>query len=83
MQAAISHGELPNKRGSVDFRMGEPGGLNRPSFRSEYIGPESEPAELTHLSKLRKRKRSDSLSSGERNGNSPNLCRVKAVSVAS
>ena len=33
----------------------------------------SEPGEVKHLSTQRKRKRSDSLSSGERNGNSLNL----------
>lgn len=39
----------------------------------EYIGIGSERRELKHLSSARKRKRSDSLSSGERNGKSPNL----------
>ena len=43
---------------------------------SEYIGQGSERHELKHLSSARKRKQSDSLSSGERNGNSPNLRRV-------
>ena len=42
-------------------------------FISEYIGYESERSELKHLSRVRKRKQSDSLSSGERNGKSPNL----------
>jgi hypothetical protein len=42
-------------------------------FISEYIGYESERPELKHLSRARKRKRSDSLSSGERTGNSLNL----------
>ena len=42
-------------------------------FISEYIGYESERPELKHLSKARKRKQSDSLSSGERNGISLNL----------
>jgi len=32
----------------------------------------SEPGEVKHLSTLRKRNQRDSLSSGERNGNSPN-----------
>lgn len=39
----------------------------------EYIGRRRQRRELKHLSSARKRKRSDSLSSGERNGNSPNL----------
>ena len=42
-------------------------------FISEYIGYEGERPELKHLSRARKRKRSDSLSSGERNGKSLNL----------
>ncbi len=42
-------------------------------FISEYIGYESERPELKHLSRARKRKRSDSLSSGERKGKSLNL----------
>lgn len=40
---------------------------------SEYIGQGGERWELKHLSTARKRKRSDSRSSGERNGNSLNL----------
>ena len=39
----------------------------------EYIGRRSERGEVKHLSTPRKRKRSDSLSSGERKGNSLNL----------
>lgn len=42
-------------------------------FISEYIGYESERPELKHLSRARKRKQSDSLSSGERKGISLNL----------
>ncbi len=42
-------------------------------FISEFIGYESERPELKHLSRARKRKRSDSLSSGERKGKSLNL----------
>lgn len=38
----------------------------------EYIEAQSERRELKHLSSARKRKRSDSLSSGERNGKSLN-----------
>jgi hypothetical protein len=44
--------------------------LIKPVLFSEYIGLESERPELKHLSKARKRKQSDFLSSGERNGNS-------------
>ncbi len=42
-------------------------------FISEYIGYESERLELKHLSRARKRKQRDSLSSGERKGKSLNL----------
>jgi hypothetical protein len=48
--------------------MGQPGRANTRSLVTEYIGNESERGELKHLSSHRKRKRSDSLSSGERNG---------------
>jgi hypothetical protein len=48
---------------------------------SEYIGQRSERRELNHLSSVRKRKRSDSLCSGERKGKSLNLCHVKPVCV--
>ena len=44
----------------------------------EYIGHRSERRELKHLSSARKRKQRDSLSSGERNGNSLNLYYVIA-----
>ncbi len=51
--------------------------LGKPKISlSEYIGQGGERRELKHLSSARKIKRSDSLSSGERNGNSPNLCHV-------
>jgi hypothetical protein len=54
---------------------------------SEYIGQGSERSELKHLSKIRKRKRSDFPSSGERKGNSPNshhviVCARCGVGVA-
>lgn len=45
---------------------------------SEFIGQGGERRELKHLSSARKRKRSDSLSSGERKGKSLNLYRVIA-----
>ena len=48
--------------------MGQPGQGNTWSSDAEYIGVGSERGELKHLSSHRKRKRSDSLSSGERNG---------------
>ena len=38
----------------------------------EYIGPSSEPREVNHLSTGRKRKKFDSVSSGERKRISPN-----------
>jgi hypothetical protein len=48
--------------------------LGRPKiFVSEYIGYKGERPELKHLSRARKRKQSDSLSSGERKGKSLNL----------
>jgi hypothetical protein len=48
--------------------------LGRPKvFISEYIGYKGERPELKHLSRARKRKQSDSLSSGERKGKSLNL----------
>jgi ribosomal protein L37E len=47
-------------------------------FSSEYIGWEGERHELKHLSSVRKRKQSDSLSSGERTGRSLNSCHVIA-----
>lgn len=47
-------------------------------FLPEYIGQEGERRELKHLSSARKRKQSDFLSSGERNGNSLNLYHVIA-----
>ena len=47
-------------------------------FLPEYIGQESERHELKHLSSARKRKQRDSLSSGERKGNSLNLQHVIA-----
>ena len=51
--------------------------LGKPKIlTSEYIGCWSERRELKHLSSARKRKQRDSLSSGERNGKSLNLCHV-------
>ena len=62
---------LANTNRSADFRMGQPGALTarHPGY------PGGERGELKHLSTHRKRKQfSDSRSSGERNGNSPNRC---------
>jgi hypothetical protein len=64
-----------NNRRSADIRMGQPGPGNAGSFRRKAG---SEPREVKHLSTLRKRKRSDSLSSGERRGKSLNLVHVEA-----
>ncbi len=50
-------------------------------FLSEYIGQKGERRELNHLSNARKRKRSDSLSSGERTGRSPNLYHVSLCAL--
>ena len=47
----------------------------------EYIGCKSERHELKHLSSVRKRKQSDSLSSGERNGKSLNLYHVSLCAL--
>ena len=47
-------------------------------FLLEHIGQEGERHELKHLSSARKRKRSDSLSSGERTGKSLNQNHVIA-----
>ena len=51
--------------------MGQPGKSNVLSPYSR--GREKTPDELKHLSSRRKRNQRDSLSSGERNGRSPNL----------
>ena len=51
-----------NNLRSEDFRMGEP----------SHLATMSQPREVNHLSTSRKRKQSDSLSSGERKGTSPN-----------
>ena len=49
--------------------------LSKPqSPYTEYIGIRREPAELKHLSRRRKRKKFDSVSSGERTRKSPNRC---------
>jgi hypothetical protein len=65
---------------------GYPNGATRldklQAFLSEYIGQEGQRRELKHLSSVRKRKRSDSLSSGERNGNSQKLMLCKQPRVA-
>ena len=62
--------EGANNRRSVDIRMGQPGPGNA---GSSWRKPGSERREVKHLSTFRKRKRRDSLSSGERSGKSLNL----------
>ncbi len=57
--------------------MGKPISINTLISISEYIGYGGEPGEVKHLSNLRKRNQvRDSLSSGERKGNSLNLSNV-------
>ena len=48
---------------------------------AQYISGGGQPGELKHLISLRKRKKFDSLSSGERKGKSPNLPDVKIAVV--
>jgi len=67
--AAISLGEVLSNLRSGDFRMGKPLRVN---LGDSELDSESVPAELKHLSKRRNREKFYSLSSGERNGNSPN-----------
>ncbi len=56
--------------------MGQPGPGNAGSSYPEYIGVRGERGEVKHLSNPRKRNQRDSLSSGERTGNSLNRGRV-------
>ena len=65
-----------NNRRSVGIRMGQPGPGNAGSSCRKAGG---EPRELKHLSTLRKRKRSDSPSSGERRGKSLNLAACRSL----
>ena len=53
------------------------------SLHAEYIGMQSEPGEVNHLSTRRKRKKFDCVSSGERKRKSLNLRSVKPAGVAS
>ena len=53
--------------------MGKPSSGNAELLYTEYIGIESTLGELKHLSTQGKENNRDSLSSGERKGNSPNL----------
>ena len=60
--------------------MGQPVTLK--AWHSPEQSGESKPGELKHLSTRRKRKQfSDSLSSGDRTGNSPNRCRFGGIGV--
>ena len=84
-QAAMKEAEDCHKlRGAVNralirrFPNGETHLGKTEVFLSEFIGQKSERHELKHLSSARKRKQRDFLSSGERKGNSPNLCHVIA-----
>ena len=61
--------------------MGEPGFEKSKSSGLEYIGVGSKLGEVNHLSTRRKRKKFDFLSSGERNGNSPNPRRFGVAGV--
>jgi len=84
--AAISLGEVPSNLWSGDFRMGKPAPminrsvpmLHRDGNPGKWNISVREPGEVKHLSTRRKRKQcqcsalADSLSSGERNGKSPN-----------
>ena len=81
--AAISHGELPTKRRSVDVRMGKPGTCHGVSLRSEHIGPVEGTGgtETSHYPEERKAT-CDSLSSGERKGTSLNRRGGKPSGVA-
>jgi hypothetical protein len=65
-----------NNLRSVDIRMGQPGPGNAGSSGRKTGG---EPREVKHLSTLRSRKRSDSLSSGERRGKSLNLAACRSL----
>ncbi|CAD7779653.1 MAG: hypothetical protein KIIPBIDF_01219 [Candidatus Methanoperedenaceae archaeon GB50] len=58
--------------------MGKPIWLNSQVSTAEYIGCRGERGEVKHLSTPRKESKNDSLSSGERKGNSPNQVGVKA-----
>ena len=80
LQGAISFGEVPSNLWPGDFRMGEPNCGNTQLLYSEYIAVWRRPGEVKHLSSQRNKKKQkvqiyldfDSLSSGERTGNSPN-----------
>ena len=67
-KTAKSLGELSSK-----LSRGYPNGRTCLGKTQALAKSEREPGELKHLSTLRKRNQRDSLSSGERNGNSPNL----------
>ena len=67
-KTAKSLGELSSKPSR-----GYPNGRTCLGKTQALAKSEREPGELKHLSTLRKRNQRDSLSSGERKGNSPNL----------
>jgi hypothetical protein len=79
--AAISFGEVPSNLRSGDLRMGKP----IPPLAGYLASAGSAPREVKHSSTWRNRKQSrlwrdHSLSSGERNGRSPNLSTRYCVS---
>ncbi len=67
---AQSSGEVCATVRAGDVRMGKPAWGHAHACGAEYIGVAGEPGELKHLST--RRKRDDSLSSGERKGSSLN-----------
>ena len=76
---AKSHGEVSTNRRSVDVRMGKPGTRHGVSPRSEHVGPEEGTGGIETSQYPEEEKATcDSLSSGERNGKSPNRVGVKA-----
>ena len=77
--AAKSHGELPTKLRSVDVRMGKPGTRHGVSPPPEHIGREEGTGGIETSEYPEEEKATcDSLSSGERNGKSPNRTGGKA-----
>jgi hypothetical protein len=71
--AAKSLGGLSSK-----LSRGFPNGITLPG-KTRKPRKRRQPGELKHLSNLRKRNHRDSLSSGERNGNSPNSSSLVAL----
>ena len=75
--------EAANWHRSEEFRMGQPSAGYTALFSAEFNRRiKAIPGELKHLSTLRKRNHRDSLSSGERRGNSLNLFSARKKGVA-